>query len=45
MTLFVDCSESEYVLVQPQSHREEYSLIEDEAQLFREHFATESKHN
>ena len=45
MTLFVDCSDSEFSVVQPNYKKDEYSLIEDEAQLFKEHFANESKCN
>jgi hypothetical protein len=44
MTLFVDCSDSEFSVVQPAAApKEEYSLIEDEASLFKEYFASESK--
>ena len=42
MTLFVDCTDSEFQIVRPKDESTgEYNLMEDEAQLFVEHFAQE----
>lgn len=42
MTLFVDCTDSEFQIVRPKDDgATEYNLMEDEAQLFIENFAQE----